>query len=345
MRAARRILAVGLGSALGLGLAEVAVRGLDLRPTTWGRHVHLETADKRGAVDLYPDDPWGELPLDLRAPADRLAVEAMGLEVPEEQVARTPHGVTGRFDAGLCREDREPAPVDVLVVGDSFTEGQGVTREQAWPARLEAHSGRRVLNCGRRGYDVEDVAGFLERQLHRAPRLVLYGMLLNDVLTSADYPAQEYLDDWIVVRRRMEPPDRGGSALLRLGTDLLETRRVSLATRHWYAGLLSHRNDTGWRRTVETIVAMDTQVRARNADFAVVLWPILSGLDDYPFLPVHKGVQADLGAVGIRVLDLSTALSGESAELLWVHPADHHPNRLAHDRAGGAVGRWLQATH
>jgi acyl-CoA hydrolase len=77
-----------------------------------------------------------------------------------------------------CGAPRE-APVapgaTVLVVGDSITAGLGVDADAAWPARLAAHTGWRVVAAGVSG---DTTAGGRDR----LPALVVIELGGNDML-------------------------------------------------------------------------------------------------------------------------------------------------------------------
>ncbi len=87
---------------------------------------------------------------------------------------------------GLGLRDRSVQPDDwgglVLALGDSFTFGLGVGREEAWPAQLEAQAfasggSMRVLNAGVTGYSVRQCRLLLDELLETgSPRLVLVGV-------------------------------------------------------------------------------------------------------------------------------------------------------------------------
>lgn len=71
----------------------------------------------------------------------------------------------------LAARDR----VEVVAVGDSFTEGMGVSAGDAWPARL-ARAGHPTYNLGVQGYAPTQLAGAFRRYgLPLAPKTVIVG--------------------------------------------------------------------------------------------------------------------------------------------------------------------------
>lgn len=322
-------------------LAELAVRALGLGPTRFREPRHLETADKRVGVDLYPDNPRGEFELDLRDDAVLLRYEEAGLDL-HEHVERTPHAVDLRYSEELCRGDEvRPASegvTRVVVVGDSFAEGQGVPESLTSAAQLQRRLGaaHEVLNCGRRGFDVSDVHQFVEERWSLAPDVLLYAYTLNDPEQSEEFAAQQtYLDDWILDRRRMVREGDGGlgffeSHLWAAVEERAQTASVGQATTAWYQGMVRPENDAGWSETLAHIDAMHRAMQERGGAFVVIVQPLLVELDaEYPFAAVHATVVRDLSARGIRVVDALPAFEGLDAQTLWVHPADRHPNSVA----------------
>lgn len=82
---------------------------------------------------------------------------------------------------------------------------------------------------------------------------------------------------------------------------------------------------------------MDRRLRERGGRFLVASWPLLVDLDDYPFAAADEAIARFCEGAGIPRLDLRAALRGHTAESLWVHPVDHHPNEIAHRLAAEAL--------
>jgi len=154
-------LALALGVTLvSLVAAELAVRALGLEPARFAETRHLESDDKRLGVHPYPTDPGHTFPLDLPSSAIRAPLLDRIPEL-EAWASRAPHAVLGHYSAALCRVSNdgdevlapEPGRARIVLVGDSFIEGQGVSFEDVASERLGSVLGAEVLDCGRRGYD------------------------------------------------------------------------------------------------------------------------------------------------------------------------------------------------
>jgi len=77
-------------------------------------------------------------------------------------------------DANGYRNAHTLAQYDIVALGDSFTEGSGVSDEQPWPVRLHAHTGLSVYNLGMSGYDpFHYLESFKEHGLALRPRYVV----------------------------------------------------------------------------------------------------------------------------------------------------------------------------
>lgn len=85
-------------------------------------------------------------------------------------------------------EERPPAvrTSPVLVVGDSYTEGYGVSDHQTWPAHLERELGERVVNGGVSGYGLDQIELRAEQLAPMfRPRSIILAFIPADIERSA----------------------------------------------------------------------------------------------------------------------------------------------------------------
>lgn len=344
--AARAALALaGVGAALLAG--EIGLRLGGVEPGRYPRLRSLENEAKTVAVDAYPTDPWGASDLDLRDPATRDRLAAEGLDGLDKVARRTPYGVGFRYNHERCRNapvgPRTPGVRRVLVLGDSFTEGQGVREPDTYPRRLERQlraEGRavEVINCGQRGRDFPEIAADFDRRQDYEPDVVLYAMVLNDPVQSPAFrERQSFLNDWILDRRRMLGDDDPGgvsfwdSRLHLLVEERLEAARVARATTRWYLDMYGEPNRDGWEATVDHLRRMHARMAARGGRFVVALLPLLVGIEGrYPFEAPATAVRQACEANGIPFHDVLGAVRGRPSASLWVHAVDMHPNAEAH---------------
>src|SRR5687768_17045225 len=122
---------------------------------------HLSNRRVSLALDCYPSNPRGYFDVDLRDAGRRQDYDARRVRGLEQTWSRTPFAVELRFNSLQFRDEefgpRRPGVRRVAVLGDSFTEGQGVKEADTYPRRLEAllneadPGGWEVMNWGRRG--------------------------------------------------------------------------------------------------------------------------------------------------------------------------------------------------
>jgi lysophospholipase L1-like esterase len=354
---------VGLALAsvvLTLLTVEVLVRMAGLAAPHTEAAARLVDPRWRELLDCYPSNPRGYFDLDLRDAATRERFQYLAPMRYDVVKQRAPFAVASRYNT-LRFRDEEPAPKRpgrrrVAVVGDSFTEGQGVKETDTLARRLEALLNGQaqpswdVRNCGRRGLDFPALVDGFDAALTLDPDVVVYAMTLNDPVRTPEFGArQRYVNDWIMDRG--QPRDEAPSTLRWYHSRLagfvrgrLGHWRIGRETTRWYLDMYSVPNREGWAQTRVLMRDMQRRARARGARFVLVLWPLLVGTDGaYPFTSVHEEVRRFCLAEGIEELDLLQALHGRAPRDLWVHEVDMHPNELAHRLAAEAVAPVLTA--
>jgi lysophospholipase L1-like esterase len=353
-----RLLLLAVSTFVALALGELVVRALHLGPKRFPPLAHLENADKSAGLDVYPTNPRRSFDVDLSDAAQLAAQRARGLSGVDDAAKRTPYGVSFAYDAERCR-DRAFAPhvagtKRVIVLGDSFTEGQGV-REQDTFARVLDRDLRPITktpfelwNCGRRGRDFPALRETFDTLLVQEPDVILYAMVLNDPEQTKEFhDQQEFLNDWIVDRRRTANDDDAqvtfhGSALWGLVHERVEAARVARATTQWYLDLYGAPNQAGWDATKRHLAHMDQAMRARGGKLLVAVLPLMTQLEKgYPFAPAHAAISKACDELAIRCTDLFPAFEGQKTDELWVHSVDLHPNEKAHALIARALLPWV----
>lgn len=355
-----RELAAGLLVAAGsvitlLALVEATLRLSGFAPERFKSPGRVLSGDGHVALDGYPANPRGYFPIDLRDPATRTRYEAQGVTGLDDLARRAPHAVEYRYNSLGFRDAEigpKPARVQrVLVLGDSFTEGQGVREEDTYPRVLEnllnaAGPVRwEVRNCGHRGWNFPKLYEVFETLLGLDPDVVVYGMVLNDPGQSPEFrERQRYLDDWILDRRRVAgSTGEPGMPLLRSRLaafvgERLEAWRVGRETTRWYLDMYGEPNREGWDRTQRHLRIMNRTMDRRGGHFLVASWPLLVGMERrYPFEALHAIVGRACEEAGIPRVDLLGVLRGRPTHAICVGPVDRHPNEVAHRLAAEAL--------
>jgi hypothetical protein len=336
-------------------LLEAGLRAAGYVPPRYQSPGGAWSARERILLDCYPSNPRGYFDLDLRNAAVAERYRRLGVQDLDEVAGRDPWAVELRFNSLRFRGrefgPKPPGVLRVMVLGDSFTEGQGVKEADTYPAVLQQlldaeEPGRwEVLNCGRRAADFPTLHKMFEKILPFDPDLVVYGMVLNDADRSSAFNARHpRIDDWILDRRRMiesSQPARLGpleSRLAALVEDRLDAWRIHRAGSRWYLELYGEPNREGWERTQAYLREMNRRLEERGAGLLVASWPLLVNLEgDDPFAAAAETIARFCLSAGISRLDLRPALRGRPTESLWVHPVDHHPNELAHRLAAESL--------
>ncbi|MCE9637501.1 MAG: hypothetical protein K8T90_17490 [Planctomycetes bacterium] len=328
-----RVLAVALAALCALAAAEVAVRftaaGLYApriseyqlgRPA--GSAVWQFDPAKPPPEHIWDRDPYGRLP-----PGARMSYEINA--------------------AGLRGPLPPPGRDTVLVLGDSFTFGEGVPFEQTFVSRIERTLATRersapaqaLVNAGIPGYGTEQELARLPEWLDRfRPRAVVVVFLMNDVMPDGETP---------LANDRRRGADDGqddpgsGLALWRLLRSVGDRARNDRALEDWYVSFYFGENQRRWDETRPRLTAMRDLAAAKGARFGVVLFPIIHRLAENPFAAVHAEIGHACRASGIPFLDLTPALAVESDQALWVHPTDHHPDARAHELAADAMAPFV----
>lgn len=342
-----------------LGMAELALRLLGAGSERNGAVMRLHDAAWTALLDCYPTNPRGYFDIDLRRPESRALYRPLAPNRYDPVAARAPYAVLFRYNRLRFRdrplEARPPGVRRVIVVGDSFTEGEGVKEPDSYPRVLETllppGEGYEVRNCARRGLDFPELYGAFKDAIPFGADIVVYAMVLNDGARSPEFQArQSYVNDWILERGRMdfrEEPLRPWwrrSRVATLAAEGWDARRIDAASTRWYREMYTDANAEGWRRTQGFIRDMDQQTRAQGGRFLVALWPLLVDLGPgYPFAETHEALRRFCAASGIPFFDLRPALAARPVSSLWVHPLDRHPNEVAHRLAAEALAPVVRA--
>jgi len=341
---------------------EIALRLLGYEPDRQLATRRLVDAQWTRLLDCYPSNPRGYFEIDLRRPESRENYRRIAPRRFEAIAALHPWAVLSEYNH-LRFRDLPPLPRGrgvrrIVLVGDSFTEGQGVKEEDTLARLLErrlnqSDPGRyEVRNCGRRGLDFPELLEPFETSLQYEPDLVVYALVLNDAARPPEFQArQPYINDWILDRERLPDDDVPAPRMLRARSldfvrDRITAWRVARETTRWYLEMWSDANP-GWSRTQEYLRQMDARAKQRGAKLLVACWPLFVGLDaGYPFEPVHHAIAGFCERAAIPYHDLLPAFRGRRTAELWVHDVDRHPNeiaqRIAADSLAPVVQRALQ---
>jgi len=286
----------------------------------------------------YPSELPIELPEELRdLPTLRTVAE---LVKP---------GVRGVYQGALYESnaegfrDREyqrpkpPGTFRIVVIGDSFTMGNGVAVEDAYPSQLERMLAARddglryeVLNLGLAGANLErSVAQRLVAiGLDYDPDLIVYGSTPNDI-EGPSYRKSARFDPlwygwarpklllwglvqtrWLHLMEMIRPP--AGSYVAELDDNYFHNQQAW----QYFVGSMDHLADVARERDLCVIVLVHTRLDTLN------------GL--HPFRRHYEAIASAARAEGFTVVQSFPYFRGMDAGSLWAGPRNPHPNPQAH---------------
>ena len=231
----------------------------------------------------------------------------------------------------------------ILVIGDSFTFGEGVRLEDTFVARLQAILEEQVsprlevLNFGVGAWNTLAEINYLRHEGVRfQPDLVLVVFTPNDTEHGGG------LDLWQDFRATYEPPESLRSSYLASAV-YANVARILLGRAYVDRLVRDAMAKPGtWKLTLALLRQGRRVAHAAGADYGIVIFPFMYELhEDHPLTPIHELVRKAAESAGIPAVDLLPAFHGESYTDLWVHPSDQHPNERAHAIAASAIARFL----
>jgi lysophospholipase L1-like esterase len=250
----------------------------------------------------------------------------------------------------------------ILALGDSFTYGHGVRREETYVKQLEAilnhklgNRGIRyeVLNAGVPGYNThQELIHLQEVGLLYQPDVILLGFTMSDAelgffglknVAGQNWPIQ--LKEWtknhfalyqfikLRLKRLVDRIEAANHDVEVGGTSVLP---IQLAA----AGKTSE----GWelcRQSLENLAAI---ARDRGIPVLLIIYPFLGQLDDtHPFRESHALIARTASGYGMGVVDLLPYFTGREPSGLWVSQKDSHPNASANAIAARGIYEALLA--
>jgi hypothetical protein len=253
-----------------------------------------------------------------------------------------------------------PKPADarrVLMLGDSFTFGMGVARdedtfarrcERALNAELDLPGVARVelFNGAIIGSVTITWAQVWDEMKGRLdPDVLVLVFFLRDGTLAGSVP--EFFDairDEIAARNRASWAYRH-LALYRLWKDARDRERIRAHyTRAFRRAYFGDEEETAeWRAAREHLARIVGEARARGCTVGFVVFPVLSGLaeEPYAFQDICDLLADFAREHELAHLDLLDAFRGREGADLWVSPFDQHPNEAAHAIAAEALTPFL----
>ncbi len=248
----------------------------------------------------------------------------------------------------------------VLILGDSFTFGQGVKEEEAiFPRLLEKQLNSllspkglsvEILNGGLPGSLTNNWLDLLNRVIVPfKPDIVLIVFFLRDGtrLGSMGHffdPIRREIQGRSIANRTNESILYRHSYLYRLFQDFLDrsflARKYSELLNESYFGGTDKTEE--WERAKVNIRKIKAVSESHGAVIGMVIFPVLVELNEsYPFQGIVNHL-VKFGKEGqIPTHNLLPSFLGMHAPDLWVSSLDQHPNALGHDIAATSILPFL----
>lgn len=233
----------------------------------------------------------------------------------------------------------------VLMLGDSFTFGQGVIDDrEIFPELLEANltkartaegkSSVEILNGGLPGSLTDEWLQVWEATSPEFdPDVLVIVFFLRDGTRTASVP--EFFDK---IRADIAQRNKHSrlyqisyvARMLRDATD--RTKVASLYAERFQASYFGAEHQTGeWRNAQKNLTKLRDLAQQRSVEVGLVVFPVLVELNEpYPFQRIVDTVTQFSVETGFAVHDLLPDFMGEYAPNYWVSSFDQHPNARGH---------------
>jgi lysophospholipase L1-like esterase len=238
--------------------------------------------------------------------------------------------------------EKAPGTKRVILLGDSFTFGEGVKLEDTFSTQLQKimslSSDRpvEVLNFGVSGWQTRDEIIFLsEFAMKFKPDLVLVVYVLNDADRAGG------LDFWNNFRRTYENRKLNHSYLL---SYIYARIARTVYGRRYIDSLLESAlmEKEKWDASFRQLLRGQELAKRGGFKYGVLIFPFMYELtDEYPFKPLNKMISDYCENHNIPVNDILPAFRGIPYTDLWVHGSDQHPNEKSHRIAAEAMAEFV----
>jgi len=222
----------------------------------------------------------------------------------------------------------------IIVLGDSFTFGEGVLRKDTFVERLEwllknedfDSEFIEVLNLGKAGADTKKAhQTYREYGENLDPDLVILQWNTNDFPVSSISQAHLKLINGNYVSAFDPPEMLKWSAVGRYLWHLVKTKKVS----DEIIKVTNQELDTGMSNFYDILVLQEDIIKD-GSDFILLVFPELIQLQDYPYSNVINALIDFCDVNDIEYTNSLDILDTYEDKELWVHKSDHHPNEIAH---------------
>ena len=241
--------------------------------------------------------------------------------------------------------EKGPNTYRVVLLGDSFTNGQGVRYEESYAALLSKrlNDGRDarhfdVINLGLGGLNLhESVRMLIDRGMKYKPDLLIYGYTVNDIegpfyRTSRKQGPLQWTSPSRIVNL--------------LGDQWSYFRDIFWHAPGSYLWELDDnyfRNPPAWDYWKTDFRNLRRIANENGICLVVLLHAELTALHSlYPYRPYYEAVSEVARATGTPVIDSFPYFQSRNPRDLWVNAFDYHPNPAGHEILTRALAEGLK---
>jgi len=235
----------------------------------------------------------------------------------------------------------------IVVIGDSITEGIGVTFNETYAKVLEKllnnnsdNKKFEVINFGLARYSIVQYKEVLKmKAMKYDPDIIVIGYFLNDPLFEE--PFVNYLKEItnyetdVLTLKESNAPIRCWTDILtkKLALkssffDLITKKTRDITKTNFYENI--HSNICSWSNVVSSFKDIKDMSEPKNIPVYLVIFPLIEDLNAYPFEDIHTKVSLEAEKNGFTVIDLLDNFKSFKGELKS-DPSDNiHPNKEGH---------------
>ncbi len=237
----------------------------------------------------------------------------------------------------------------VVVLGDSYTLGEAVAAENAFPQVTEKLLNQKspnsvgVMNLGQGGYDTIQEAAVLEElgpKLH--PDVVVLEYTMND----AEPPNQRIANPAIMYQYAYSWAWEDFKISLQhhflKGRHRLVRKLISVLPNSYTEGYSKYL--VNGRAVKDSIAQIAKRCASLNARLEILILPdTTADFQNYPYYPIHQQVRRWADELGIRTIDMMDEFEKMQSTDLRTE-GDGHPNETYHHKVAQVLARELETT-
>ncbi len=241
-------------------------------------------------------------------------------------------------------QPKRPGVYRIVVVGDSYTWGQGLADNERFSNVLETLLGPHyeVLNFGLPGHTMPEHLGELDVVLKLRPDFVLLQLYINNFETAGmrrPNPAHLLPQDLDARLSR-------SSVVYQILNDRFAQLQEALGVVDSYDGYLTryleNPESPDARESFGMLRQFFERARAAGVPSGAVLFPAADAMgpfgSNYPFTFIHDHVKAVCTDAHVECLDLMPLFASlADPQTTWITPVDAHPNATTNRRAAQAI--------